>query len=552
MSKVDRLLRQYGFQIQGSSDPTWPFYYNGHDVNGQHVNGFAQANYTAIQWQGSAVFQDSNGQALTGPWALWTGLGDPLPHQIAGDQPHLSQLRSLQLGDENFWVTDSAVRNQTISYFQTATANPAYNNTIIYANNFIGQLQLNEPSVTQFIQQAHPDMLTFDVYPFNTGNANVRDDSSILNTPFDSWYTEMRFYRNVTMKNGIAWGAYRQAYASAGDGTRTPSASEFGVQTYTAMAFNAKMLIDFKYTGSSTAFYIPNDDTTGYKAWRQEATTDFYNTVASVNKKAGYFGRTLVGLGPLYTNQDTSFAAGTPDILFLRGQQLTGNPSSPTTPNVLPNGFVPATVNGGLNSSWTFGANDPWMSGFGQANIGGKIGAYTNTSGKLAYVTGDALVSWFKPTEMTQAEAVASGDIYYMIVNAFSTPTGEPGDCLQNIHLDFSSWPLAPGETIPSIQYIDPNTGKIVTLYEDQTGMTVTNATIMPAGTVLLTNTAGKPNNPAGTKLRLNVYLNGGDAFIFKFNSGSTFFVNSSSVPEPGAVGVIGMGGALLLWRRRR
>ena len=252
----------------------------------------------------------------------------------------------------------------------------------------------------------------------------------------------------------------------------------------------------------------------------------------------------MTHLTPLIANPDLNWATGTPDILFLRGQQVSGNT---TTPNTLPNGFQPNTLNGSLESSWTAGANDPWMTGFGQANIGKTVNGFINASGAQQYATGDALISWFRPLGESQATATSKSDLYFLLVNALSTPTATPDQCLQDIHMDFTTWPLAPGQTIPSIQYLDQDTGKIVTLFEDQTGMTVTNSTLEPAGTVLLTNTSGKDSNPSGTKLRLNVFLDGGDSFLFRFNTGTPFLV-----PEPTGLALLGGLAATGLKRRRR
>jgi hypothetical protein len=542
LSKVDRLLQQNGFQLQAAADPNGTFYFNGHDG----VNGYTQLNYSAPSWAGAARFNDSNGVPITGQWGIWNVNVGNLPDQVPDDVPHLSSLVSMQISDELNWESDPTVEPGLISQFQTVNANPVYNNTIVYTNNFLGQTQLNNAGVSNFIQQARPDMLTFDNYPFQTSNASAPDDSQVLNTPFDSWYTELRFYRDVTLDNSyqasnpnysVAFGIYRQIY-STDDGTRPPSATEYAVQTTTAMAFNAKLESDFIYNGSASRLYSDTN---------QHATTAFYNAVQNVNQRAANIGRSMVYLTPMVANPDPNWVNGTPDILFLRGQQITGNPSSPTTPNALPNGFQPATVNGGLNSSWTSGVNDPWITGFGQANIGKTVNATTNASGATIYGTGDALVSWFRPIGETQAQATTKGDIYFMLVNALASPTATPDQCLQDIHLDFTSWPLAPGQALPSIQYVDPLTGNIVTIFEDQTGMKVTNATIDPAGTVLLTNTSGDPTNKTG-KLRLNVFLDGGDAFLFKFNTGTPFV----GVPEPTSVALAGMAGLAFLRRRNR
>jgi hypothetical protein len=546
LSKVDSILQQYGYQIQASINPGGTFYYSGHTVAGQPVNGFTQANYSTVQWQSSPLFTDSNGVAITAPWSMWVVGATPLPDTVPASQSHLSNLVSLQLGDEDNWESNASVRASYVSQFQSVQANANYNNTILYTNNFLGQVQDDPGNVSDFIQQAHPDMLTFDSYPFNTSNASTPDDSNILNTPFESWYTELRFYRDVTLDNSyqssnpsysVEFGTYLQTYATTGDGTRVPSASEIAVQSATAMAFNSKMAMDFTANGSASALYADGN---------QSATTAFYNTVQLINLHTQNLGRAMVRLTPLVASPIIDQTAGTPDILFLRGQQVTGNPSSPTTPNVLPNGFEPNTTNGSLESNWTPGANDPWLTGFGQANIGKTVNAYVNSSGQTQYATGDALISWFRPIGELQSDATAKGDIYFLIVNALAAPNATQAQCLQDIHLDFTTWPLASGASLPSIQYIDPATGQVVNLLEDQTGLKITNSTIEPDGTVLLTNTNGDPTNHTG-KLRLNVFLGGGDEFLFKFNTGAVF-----AVPEPTSAALIISLAAITLARRPR
>lgn len=550
LSKVDTLLQQYGYQLQADVNTGAPYYYNGHisGTTGQYVPGLVQANYTVPNYAGTAIFEDSNYPAsseLNGPWAIWNVDEGDLPDQVPADVPHLNNLVSMAIGDEQYWESNPAVFSQVVSEFQQVNADSNYNHTIVYTNNFIGQNQLDGATVSSFIQQAQPDMLTFDWYPFTTANATAEDDSDILNTPFDSWYTEMRFYRDVTLDNSyqasnptysVEWGEYRQTYATSGDGTRTPSATEYALETFTAMAFNAKMQMDFWFNSSSSQLYTDQN---------QDATTALYSAVQQVNQEAANLGRTMVYLTPLIANPNLDWSAGTPDILFLRGQDLTGNASAPTTPTTLPNGFNANSVNGSLYSTWTAGANDPWLTGFGHTNVGHVVGQYTNpTTGATAYTTGDALISWFRPLGETQAQATASGDIYFMVVNAFSTPTASPADCLQNINLDFTTWPLAPGQTQPEIQYVDPITGQVELLTIDSAlDGQITGTSVYPGGTYLLTKTSA---NGTG-KLRLSLFLDGGDAFLFKFYTGDAFLV-----PEPGTLSLIGITALGVMRRRRR
>ena len=167
LSKVDRLLQQNGFQLQAAADPNGTFYFNGHDG----VNGYTQLNYSAVVGRRGAL-SDSNGVPITGQWGIWNVNVGNLPDQVPDDVPHLSSLVSMQISDELNWESDPTVEPGLISQFQTVNANPVYNSTIVYTNNFLGQTQLNNAGVSNFIQQAHPDMLTFDNYPYQTSNAS--------------------------------------------------------------------------------------------------------------------------------------------------------------------------------------------------------------------------------------------------------------------------------------------------------------------------------------------------------------------------------------------
>ncbi|HEY1683672.1 MAG TPA: PEP-CTERM sorting domain-containing protein [Tepidisphaeraceae bacterium] len=539
LSKVDTLLQHYGYQLQADIDTGSPYYYNGHinGATGQYVPGVVQANYTVPNYAGTAIFEDSNypiSSELNVPWAIWNVDVGNLPDQVSADVPHLNNLVSMAIGDEQYWESNPTVFSQVVSEFQYVNADPNYNNTIVYTNNFIGQNQLNGTTVSSFIQQAHPDALTFDWYPFTTSNAGASDDSQILNTPFDSWYTEMRFYRDVTLDNSyqasdptysVEWGEYRQTYVTD-DGTRTPGPTEYAVETFTAMAFNAKMQMDFWYNGGDSQLYTNGN---------QDAITPFYTAVQHVNQEAANIGRSMVYLTPLIANPNLDWSTGTPDILFLRGQQLsTGTPSSFTKNyNTLPNGFVVDGTGAATQaySKWTYQANDKYLTGWGVSNIGNTVNYDPNQG---IYLPGDVLVSWFRPLGESQTTAYNSNDIYFMVVNALATPTGTAQQCEQYIHLDFA----IPNAASQLVQYIDPITGAVDTI-----GVTAGTApTSDPTGALLDTIEA----TVVSGRLRVNLYLGGGEAMLFKIDNGSLFLV-----PEPATISLFGLA-ALATLRRSR
>jgi hypothetical protein len=210
--------------------------------------------------------------------------------------------------------------------------------------------------------------------------------------------------------------------------------------------------------------------------------------------------------GPAST--DPNFPDGTTTgMMILRGKNSAG------TTNGIPIGFQsdPQAVPALQYSWWEFQKNDPYLNGWGVTNIG------TKNAGQI----GDVIISWFRVLDET-IDGSASGEIYMMITNALTDPTGSAADCTQKINLNFLNLPdgdlLTAGNQ--GIAMLDPDTGKLV----------------FPT----------LPSIGSG-KVQLQLTLAGGDAALFKFNDGAPFV----GVPEPGSA-VAMLGFALLLGRRGR
>src|SRR4029077_11275985 len=84
-----------------------------------------------------------------------------------------------------------------------------------------------------------------------------------------------------------------------------------------------------------------------------------------------------------------------------------------------------------------------------------------------------------------------TNQVYFMVVNGLSDPTGTAADCMQEIHLDFSVGTSG----ITSVVLLDPVSGQLQT-----------NVMTLVSG-----------------KRRLTLNLNGGDAALFKFATGAPF-----------------------------
>jgi hypothetical protein len=100
------------------------------------------------------------------------------------------------------------------------------------------------------------------------------------------------------------------------------------------------------------------------------------------------------------------------------------------------------------------------------------------------------IVSWFKPLDETFDGPFHTDEIYIMVVNGLTDPTGTAADCLQEIRLNFA---LTNG--ITGLVMLDPVAGQ------------------------LQTNTLPIVNG----RHQLILNLNGGDAVLFKFSDGAPF-----------------------------
>jgi hypothetical protein len=454
------------------------------------------------------------------PWGRWVADEQHMPHDTPAEAPYLPKLTVLQLSDEPA-LENPATFTRLVNWTQAAKANAAYKDTIVLTD----LLGISDTTMANYISQARPDMVLFDVYPYKsvyvppaqpggTGSAGAP-----LGGPPTGWYGELRRFRAHTSGNDTRFGIYRQTFHAVQDYDTTvyrdPSPSELGVNTFGAMAFNAKMLADFVFNGGASSLF---------QGGAMATPSPLYTRMQQVNKTAQAMGRSLVHLTPL--NDTQNGAVATTDVMFIRGQHKDAN--GVTQFNPVPVGFQPNGNNpNSFITQWTAYstavaqgnpdlAEDPWLTGFQAKNLG------TLNDG----LKGDAIISWFKPIGVTKGEARAEKEIYFMVVNGLSDVGGTAADCLQYINLDFTAPPAT------SIEYVDPATGDIKTLSQTNDPVPAT----APGGTYLLT--------PVSGKLRLSLFLDGGDAFLFKFDNGEPF----AGVPEPAAGAALPL--AALLFRR--
>lgn len=517
LDKGHRLLIQDGLQVLGLVNTGDVF----------HESTYQAANYTSVLWWQAGSDPSA---APDMPWVRSVPDPTQMPDQTPSEQgAYMNKLVALQLGDEQYMDGNPTLFNQTVQWFQQAQSNPAYANTILYLNSWGSEL--SDATLSNFIATAHPDMMSFDTYPW------VQGQDPAGGSPTD-WYTWLRRYHVYANAYNIPFGVWRQTYQSTGDGRRNPSPSEQNLNTFAALAYGATYLADFTYnTGASSMFdrYIPSQGA------GDSLPNAIYQREAILNAQARNLGPALVRLtsvadqapGTLITGKG-QYAQGDPhttNMMIIRGKHLDG--SGNLQVNDLPGGFAedpsaPLPTNGSsptgvYYTDWVTTVNDPYLNGgftFNGPNTFGVRNLGTHNNG----LPGDVIISWFKPMLASfEGDPKYADERYFMVVNGLTgnDPGTTAADYRQEILLDF----LFPaGSGINSLEELDPNTGQVEVIPLTSLG---------------------------SNKWRLTLDLDGGMGALFKFNDGSPF-VGVDAVPEPASLGLVGLGGLMLIRRRRR
>ena len=376
----------------------------------------------------------------------------------------MSRLVALSLGDEKD-LNDPKVREPYIQWFKNVQ--PKYPHVILYANNFGGQV--NDAALADFTARAKPDMLCFDTYPWRSNYPSRKPEPPAGGSP-TNWYGDLRRYREHARQANVPLGTYRQSFHAVQDYDSTvyrdPSPSEFRLNTFAALAFNVKFLIDFTYnTGASSFFTTPGGDS---------KPTPLYAELRQVNREARALGQALVHLKPIEDAKSPS--QHTTGVMFIRGQHRGGD--GKPVHNPVPVGLLPDQADAGY-TDWESDRNDPYVRGWAVENVGTK-------NDKLP---GDVILSWFKVLDES-LDGDATGELYLMVTNGLSDLAGTGADCRQRITLNFVDAPAT-----AAMQKIDRNTGRVVDL----------------------------PLSLVGKRRQLVLDLDGGTAELLKFKTGAPF-----------------------------
>src|SRR5262245_37801865 len=468
LSKANQILLNRGLQIQGLVSTYDTF----------HLSSFSNANYTAVNWLWASPRSYSGSMSLLGaapgfPWGRWVADETDMP-PLGEEGPYLNQLVALQLGDE--WdLNNDTTRTRAVNWFNSVSSN--WPNTILFANN--GGGQVTDANLIDFVSRAHPDLISFDTYPWRSVYDTNQPDhiGAPISGPPTTWYSVLRIYRDVSRAFNIPFGSYVQTFHSVEEYYpynvyRDPSPSELRLNHFGALAFNGKMLIDFHYNnGSSSLFTAPGGDSNP---------NALYYEKADCALRARNFGKALVRLKPI----DEATSQWTTSVVFIRGRSPGG------ALNAIPLNFYAGPVNGNLYTDWVYQRNDPYLT---------NNWLVTNQGTKNNGQPGDVIIAWFKLLDESFDGAGYTNEVYLMVVNGLSDPTGTAADCSQRIELN-----LSPAAS-ESVDMLNPVTGQV-----DVWHLPLVNGL---------------------RQLVLN--LNGGDAALFKFSDGAPFVGTQPGSPGP-------------------
>jgi hypothetical protein len=390
---------------------------------------YERANYTAINWIWASDVA-RHGPPPGFPWARWIGDAKDMP-PTGSEAPYMSRLVALSYGDEKD-LNDPAVREPYIQWFNDTRAR--YPNAILYANNYGGQV--NDAALADFIARGKPDMVCFDTYPWRQ---DYQTRAPAATTTL--WFSELRRYREHARQSNVPLGTYRQSFHAVQDYDRTvyrdPSASEFYLNTYGALAFNVKFLIDFTYNNGSSSFFATPAGDSGQP-------TPLYRALQQVNREVRHLGPALVRLKPVEDAKSPDLH--TTGVMFIRGKHRDG--AGATVLNPIPVGLVPDPADGGY-TDWESNRNDPYLRGWEVANLGTKNDE----------LPGDVILSWFVLLDESLDGDKASDEVYLMVTNGLCDRTGGPADCRQRVTLNFAD---APATAV--MEKLDRQSGRVVDL----------------------------------------------------------------------------------------
>ncbi len=402
LDRGHKLLIENGLQIQALmfAEPTQSF----------DLSRWAQSNFTTVNaWHNDIT--PYLGTAPGIPWGRWV-----LPSMLTpGEAAYVPNLVSLQYRDEQD-LTDPALVLDAAQNLQQMRS--LYPNAMSCTNQW--GTALTSAQLGNYMAAAQPDMVSFDLYPFEDYSADnyaVKGGSPTLQ------YSTMQKYRTAALAGNdgtgnhpIPYGQYNQTYRRTI--THIPSESEMRLQHFTSWAFGYKFLCAFVYTD-------PNHDPEAplpsalFDGLGDQNPTPAFSYLAETNRQSRNLGRALVRL----LSTDVRMKMGQYKNIF-------------TFNNPLPSGI----------SAWNSSC-DPYITSISATNLG------TLNNG----LRGDVVIGYFKALDEDFDGPSWQNQTYFMVTNGLCDPNGSAAQTRQRITLNFDFG----SSGITSLQRLSRTTGQV-------------------------------------------------------------------------------------------
>jgi autotransporter-associated beta strand protein len=357
LDKGHSLLLNSGLQVLGVySDSSYGIDYN--VVNGANLTG-------------PMFFADPGPSQVLSTGHEWNVLvpynSDPATVLTSYEASHQADLFAVQVGDEEgFGSTTGSDYTQALNFFQSARANNVFNNQLLYINQFfIGNAYGN------FIQDANPDAISFDSYPFSNPDGQYISSFNWLSLAQTFRRFGLGSYIGATGQAPRPYGLYVQTYHDTY--AIDPGDAEMRWQQFAGLTMGYTFSDAFIFQGGNNNFY--------------NQSTPLYAQFAETARQAENLGPALVRLIS-YSNG----AAGGGTSIF-REQDANGNLTG------LPSGwqdFHPSDA----------GPNQPYLT---------NITNVTNLGTKNNGHPGDVYVGFFNPLLSSLGDP--NGEVYFMVTN---------------------------------------------------------------------------------------------------------------------------------------
>jgi autotransporter-associated beta strand protein len=424
LDKGHNILVNNGLQIWGTNTNALP-------GNGFSYSTMEGANMNGVMWgfpaQGTS---DVNAVPVGKKWGRWTDYrydGTTVTPQnalTAAENARKNDLIALQVGDEQ--QSDILSGSMTKNWLLAAgngtatTADDVFPNTLLYVNSFyIG----DHTAYANFIQQANPDAISWDSYPFANPSGHYITPTNWLALGQQFRRHGLGSYIGATNAAPRPYGMFLQTYNDTF--AQDPGEAQMRWQQFAAWTMGYKFVDAFIYQGNNTNFG-PNPTGAVYQGFKESA-------------------RQGRNLGPALTRL-ISYGYGTSIV-----QGLDANGQT----NPVPGDWL-------VFNKDNAPAAQRYLTNVSATNLG------TKNAGNR----GDVYIGFFNPLHLSFGDP--AGTAYFMVMNGLggnltlgngdgtsrSDNTATVAETTQRLTLEFDTgW-----QTVNSLQRLNRNTANVETL----------------------------------------------------------------------------------------